>query len=79
MIRLLKIKTAVFRADPIDCELLHFEIDNAPVYGALSYCWGTGPDDRKILCNGHVFHACPSLERALKRLRAGFGPGQRET
>ena len=78
MIRLLKLKTAVFRSDPVDCELVHFEIDKAPVYGALSYCWGTDPDDRRILCNGHVFHVCPSLERALKRLRAGFGPDQRE-
>ncbi|KAJ2996867.1 hypothetical protein NUW58_g830 [Xylaria curta] len=50
----------------------------APVYGALSYCWGQPPDDIKFLCNNKVFYGRASLERALKRLRAGFKPGQRE-
>ena len=78
MIRLLKIKRGVFRADPVDCELVHFDIDSLPAYGALSYCWGAPPDDRKFLCNGKVFYGRASLERALKRLRAGFRPGERE-
>ncbi|KAH6699772.1 heterokaryon incompatibility protein 6 [Leptodontidium sp. MPI-SDFR-AT-0119] len=78
MIRLLKIKRGIFRADPVDCELTHFDINSPPAYGALSYCWGAPPDDRKFLCNGKVFYGRASLERALKRLRAGFGPGERE-
>ncbi|KAI0518025.1 heterokaryon incompatibility protein 6 [Xylaria bambusicola] len=77
-IRLLKVKRGFLRADPVDCELVHFDIDNAPRYGALSYCWGPPPDDIKFLCNGSVFYGRPSLERSLKRLRAGFRPGQRE-
>ncbi|KAH8651210.1 heterokaryon incompatibility protein 6 [Xylariales sp. PMI_506] len=78
MIRLLKIRPALLRADPVDCELVHANIANAPPYGALSYCWGTGPDDRKLLCNGTVFYARASLERALKRLRAGIQQLERE-
>jgi len=58
--------------------LVHFDIDNTPPYGALSYCWGPGPDDCKILCDGKVFFARASLECALKRLRAGFPTGKRE-
>ncbi|KAL2170368.1 hypothetical protein VTG60DRAFT_4954 [Thermothelomyces hinnuleus] len=78
MIRLLRLKPGIFRADPVDCDLVHFDINSAPAYGALSYCWGAPPDDRKILCNGKVFYARANLERALKRLRAGFRPGERE-
>ncbi|KAI1362276.1 heterokaryon incompatibility protein 6 [Xylaria arbuscula] len=78
MIRLLKIKRGVLRADPVDCEMVNFDINNAPPYGALSYCWGPPPDSIKFLCNNSVFYGRPSLERALKRLRAGFRPGQRE-
>jgi len=78
MIRLLKIKPAIFRADLVDCELTHHSCNNLPKYGALSYCWGTGLDRCKVLCNGKVFLARQNLEDALKRLRAGFGPGQRE-
>jgi len=78
MIRLLKIKRGIFRADSVDCELVDFDINIAPDYGALSYCWGPPPDDCKFLCNGKVFYGRASLERALKRLRAGFMPGERE-
>ncbi|KAI0421469.1 heterokaryon incompatibility protein 6 [Xylaria grammica] len=78
MIRLLKIKRGLLRADPVDCELVHFDINSAPTYGALSYCWGPPPDNLKLLCNGKVFYGRRSLEQALKRLRAGFRPGQRE-
>lgn len=78
MIRLLKIKRGFLRADYVDCELVNFDINSTPSYGALSYRWGPPPDNIKFLCNGHVFHGRPSLERALKRLRAGFRPGQRE-
>ena len=78
MIRLLKIKRGFLRADYVDCELVNFDINSTPSYGALSYLWGPPPDNIKFLCNGHVFHGRPSLERALKRLRAGFRPGQRE-
>jgi hypothetical protein len=38
MIRLLKIKRGIFRTDPVDCELVHFNINSAPAYRALSYC-----------------------------------------
>lgn len=78
MIRLLRIKPRLFRADPVDCELVHFHMNQAPAYGALSYYWGSPPDDIKLLCNGKVFYGRASLERALKRLRAGFKTGQRE-
>ncbi|KAK2589430.1 hypothetical protein QQS21_012892 [Conoideocrella luteorostrata] len=79
MIRLLRLKKAYFRADPVDAEIATFHIEEAPSYGALSYCWGTGPDVCKMLCNGQVFYARASLERALKRLRAGFNSDQAES
>jgi hypothetical protein len=78
MIRLVKLKGAYFRADPVDCELLTFDIDDLPPYGALSYCWGTAADSCNVLCNGRLFHIRGSLERAFKRLRAGFSAGQTE-
>lgn len=74
-IRLLKIKPAIFHKDTLDCELVCFDLANAPVYGALSYCWGTGESTSRILCDGRVFHIRRILERALKRLRRGFGLG----
>lgn len=78
MIRLVKLKSAYFREDPVDCELLTFDMDDLPPYGALSYCWGEAADACKMICNGHLFYARPSLERAFKRLRAGFSSGQTE-
>lgn len=78
MIWLLKIKPAIFRADSVECDLLDFDINSAPAFGALSYRWGRPPDDCKMLCNGKVFHIRANLQRALKRLRAGFRPGERD-
>ncbi|OAQ68823.1 HET domain-containing protein [Pochonia chlamydosporia 170] len=78
MIRLVKLKSAYFRADPVDCELLTFDIDDLPPYGALSYCWGAAGEASKMICNGRLFYARPSLERSFKRLRAGFSSGQTE-
>ena len=34
MIRLLKIKPGIFRADPVDCDRIHFDIRSAPGRGA---------------------------------------------
>jgi hypothetical protein len=68
-IRLLSVKGAIFRADPVDCTLDVFSLDSAPEYTALSYCWGTDPPGKRILCNGKVYMVRPSLEGALKRYR----------
>lgn len=78
MIRLVRLKSAYFRADPVDCEILSFHLDDLPPYGALSYCWGTGTAASQMICNGRLFYARTSLERAFKRLRAGFSSGQAE-
>lgn len=71
-IRLLKVASAVFRADPVVCEVIVCPIDHAPKYAALSYCWGNGSNDHKILLipDGKVFMARRSLHAALKRFRA---------
>lgn len=74
-IRLLRIKKAIFRADPVDCELISVALDQAPNYGALSYCWGSELKFEKILCNGKILIAGATLEEALKRYRASFGVG----
>jgi len=74
--RLIRVKKGVFRADFVDCDLLTFTLDDStPPYTALSYCWGTDPPDRRILCNGAIFPARPSLEGALKRFRAADHEG----
>jgi hypothetical protein len=73
MIRLLKPHQAIYRADPVMCESIVCNLDSAPKFTALSYCWGPETDDlRKILLvpDGKVFMARPSLEGALKRHRA---------
>ncbi|KAG8424442.1 hypothetical protein J3459_002389 [Metarhizium acridum] len=59
MIRLVKLKSAYFRKDPVDCELLTFAMDDLPPYRE-------GP------------FVLLGLERAFKRLRAGFSSGQTE-
>lgn len=68
--RLVCVKRSIFRADYADCELLTFSLDSPPPYTALSYCWGTDPPNRSIVCNGSIFAAPPSLEGALKRFRS---------
>ncbi|KFA78635.1 hypothetical protein S40288_10320, partial [Stachybotrys chartarum IBT 40288] len=73
MIRLLKPHQAIYREDPVMCESIVCNLDSAPKFAALSYCWGPETDDlRKILLvpDGKVFMARPSLEGALKRQRA---------
>lgn len=78
MIRLLKLSKGVFRTDPVECEMVTFDIANVPPYGALSYCWGGMTQDCKMLCNGQVASIGLNLESALKRLRAGFPAGKIE-
>jgi hypothetical protein len=70
--RLLKVAKAVFRADAVVCEVIVCPIDHAPKYAALSYCWGDGSNDCRILLvpDGKVFIARKSLAAALKRFRA---------
>lgn len=75
IIRLLRIKKGIFRADPIDCDVIAVPLGEAPAYGALSYCWGRDPKVEKILCNGKVFNARATREGASKRYRASFGVG----
>lgn len=79
-IRLLRVHRAVYRNDALVCDLNTYQLDEAPDYAALSYCWGTGSNDRKIflLPEGAVFHARGSLEEALKRFRTSVGFGELE-
>jgi len=69
-IRLLKVKPALYRDDYVDSDLIICRLDEAPVYAALSYCWGSEGANRIVICNGKAFEARESLEGALKRYRA---------
>ena len=73
-IRLLKIKSATFVAEPLDCELISVPVAAAPPYDALSYCWGTASQETRLaLLSGKLAHIQSSLDEALHRYRR-LGP-----
>lgn len=45
-----------------------FALDTSPPYYALSYCWGSQPDDTPIEINGEVFYVNQSLSHALYQI-----------
>ena len=72
--RLLTLLSSTEPAAPLHCTLATHPLDEHPEYGALSYCWGATPRDRRISCNGHPFNVTESLECALRKLRSSEGP-----
>jgi Heterokaryon incompatibility protein (HET) len=70
-IRLLKIKPTFRRKSPISCSLQVVSLDSAslPEYAALSYCWGAGPADQAIDCDGSIIRVTSGLLDALRTLR----------
>ena len=69
VIRLLRIKQAHLRIDPIECELVDVSLDATPEYAALSYHWGEPIFSEKIVCNGQSLAVTSNLHGALKRYR----------
>lgn len=70
-IRLLKIRRSLRAKDPVSCSLRLVSLDDArlPNYAALSYCWGKGPADQLIYCDGGLIQVTAVLLDALHSLR----------
>ncbi|KAI4945442.1 hypothetical protein J4E86_009329 [Alternaria arbusti] len=68
-IRVLHVQPSSIRYRRIECELKLVNLDEAPVYNALSYVWGVDPPKVTIICNGQRLKIRPELSYALVRLR----------
>jgi hypothetical protein len=55
--------------DDIICDLYHDNLDNNPVYEALSYTWGDKNDTTSITMSGKTFTVRSNLKYALRHLR----------
>ena len=55
--------------DKIECSLVTTPIDEAPLYEALSYCWGDPSDTEPIVLSNRQFIATKNLASALRHLR----------
>lgn len=57
--------------DPIRCRFQVVSLDDELpiVYGALTYTWGDGNSDRRVLVDGKVIFVKPNLEAALLEFR----------
>jgi len=68
-IRVLHIQPSAERDRQLEFTLKLISLDDAPVYEALSYVWGTDPPSVPILCNDQRLNIRPELSYALARLR----------
>jgi len=70
-IRLLEIQPSRRSKSPISCSLRAVSLDDVPLpkYAALSYCWGEGPADQPINCDGSTVWITDALFDALRSLR----------
>ncbi|EWG45916.1 hypothetical protein FVEG_15888 [Fusarium verticillioides 7600] len=53
----------------ISGNLIDINLEDAPPYFTLSYCWGTEPSDTEIQINDSLFHVSHSLAAAIRRLQ----------
>ncbi|CAG5142984.1 uncharacterized protein ALTATR162_LOCUS1261 [Alternaria atra] len=53
----------------IHCKLQDYQLDSAPPYEALSYTWGDGKSECRILLDEKLFYIRTNLRDALRRLR----------
>lgn len=68
--RLLRITTSDTQ---ISCSLHAHDLDHAPEYYALSYCWGSGKPSYDISCNGQKLGVTENLQSGLLALSSQFG------
>lgn len=68
-IRLLEIRPACLRTDPIVVTVADFPLDQAPEFDALSYFWGPPQFDAEIIVNGAALAITPNLAGSLQRYR----------
>jgi hypothetical protein len=67
-IRLLKLLPGT-SDDKICLELFTAELENAPSYEAISYCWGDPNDLEEVICCGNTMDITYSLYSGLERFR----------
>jgi hypothetical protein len=68
-IRLLHLLPDTDPSAVLNCAVLDYELDETPLYEALSYVWGAPTPTRDILVNGENFSIGQNLHDALSRLR----------
>lgn len=68
-IRLLEIKPARLRTDPIVATVRDTPLDQAPKFAALSYFWGPPQFDAEIVVNGAALAITSNLAGSLRRYR----------
>lgn len=66
--RLLRLLSGEFD-DIICCELVSYEIEKAPAYEPISYCWGDPTHRIGIQCDGLTLNITASLFKALRQFR----------
>jgi hypothetical protein len=67
-IRLLKLLPGA-NGEQIRLELFTTDLDSAPPYEAISYCWGDGSDVQEIICCGQLMRITRSLCTGLECFR----------
>ncbi|KAF2130650.1 HET-domain-containing protein, partial [Dothidotthia symphoricarpi CBS 119687] len=55
--------------DPIQCSLIHVDLDTSPVFEAVSYVWGDATDKLRITCNDRRIKITRNLFHALTMFR----------
>ncbi|PMD43860.1 heterokaryon incompatibility, partial [Hyaloscypha variabilis F] len=58
----------------VQVELVEADIDNPPIYEALSYAWDSPQLDSFVVCNNCAIPVTINCQKALKRLRK-YGSG----
>src|SRR5258708_7678711 len=51
--------------EDLQCALKHFELDNAPEYIALSYCWDGQSPDQQLNCDGLPLKVTANVKAVL--------------
>ncbi|POS71690.1 hypothetical protein DHEL01_v209915 [Diaporthe helianthi] len=71
LIRLLRLdKRSVTDRRPLGYILTTVRLSEAPVFYALSYCWGSATRDKDIVCNGKLLNVTAHLKRGIHELQA---------
>ncbi|GAW22121.1 hypothetical protein ANO14919_116560 [Xylariales sp. No.14919] len=60
--------------DPICLTLITTALESAPEFEAISYCWGSTPDERRVTCNGTALSITHSLFTGLVHFRYADRP-----
>jgi hypothetical protein len=73
-IRLLTLLPANNSDDPIECLISRADLDAAPVYKAVSYCWGRRENPIIITVGDIAFEVTENLGTALRYIRDSWAP-----